>query len=197
MAVGRAGLDRLDDLVDLRIDHHDCGAVFAGDVDQPVGAELERVRRDVRTQIDSRDMGAFAQVEHAEQMLRIGIAAVDAVAEDRHIGHAGLRNDEQFVDRLGEAVDHDFGRVGDGIEKQHLAAHLVDRDDALFWVGHCSFPCRRHSGAEPRGPARSPMTNSARSPGSISTASWIMTQAFKNVTISDYGFRARASRAPE
>ena len=89
------------------------------------------MRRDIGPQIDGGDMGALVQIEDAKQMLRIGIAAVDAVAEDRHIGQAGLRHDEQFVHGAGKAVDHDFGLVGDGIEEQNLAAHLVDRDHAV------------------------------------------------------------------
>jgi hypothetical protein len=39
------------------------------------------------------------------------------------------------------------------------------------------------------------MTGYARNPQSIPTFVWIMTQAFKNVTISDYKFQARAFSA--
>ena len=107
-------------LLVVAIDHRHDRAVLAGDVDEAVGPELERMRRDIGQQIDGGDVGALVQIEHAEQMLRIGIAAVDAVAEDRHIGHAGLRHDEQFMHGLGKAVDHDLGLVGGGIEEQHL-----------------------------------------------------------------------------
>ena len=52
------------------------------------------MRRDVGPQIDGVDMGALVQIEHTEVMLRIGIAAVNAVAEDRHIGATGFRHHE-------------------------------------------------------------------------------------------------------
>ena len=82
-------------------------------------------------------------IEHAQQMLRIGIAAVDAVAEDRHVGASGFRHDEQFVHGLRKAVDHDLRRVGRGIEKQDLGAHLVDRDHAVLYACHClSLRCQ-------------------------------------------------------
>ena len=85
-------------LLVFAVDHRDDGAVLARNVDQAVGPELERVRRDIGTQVDGGDMRALVQVEHARAMLRIGIAAVNAVAEDRHIGHAGFRHDQQLVD---------------------------------------------------------------------------------------------------
>ena len=53
--------------------------------------------RDTGPQIDVADMSAFLEVDDAEEMTGIGIAAVDSVAEDRHVGLAGLRNHEQFV----------------------------------------------------------------------------------------------------
>src|SRR5580704_13748982 len=73
-------------------------------------------------------------------MLRIGIAAMDAVAEDRHISHAGLRHHQQLVHRARKAVDHHLGRVGGGIEEQHLAAHLVDCDHSIVSAGHGVIP---------------------------------------------------------
>ena len=59
--VGRAGVDRLDHLVRLAVDHRDHRAVLAGDVDQPVGAELERMRRDIGAQVDVADMRPLAR----------------------------------------------------------------------------------------------------------------------------------------
>jgi hypothetical protein len=139
--VGRAGVDGFDHLVGLAVDHRHHRAVLAGDVDQPVGPELERVRGDIGPQIDGGDMGALMQIEHAEQMLRVGITAMDAVAEDRHISHAGLRHHEQLVHRARKAVDHHLGLIGRGIEEQHLAAHLVDCDHSVFCVSHRLCPC--------------------------------------------------------
>jgi hypothetical protein len=78
VAVGRAGIDGVHHLVGRRIDHRHDRAVLAGDVDEPVGPELERVRRDIGAQIDGGRMGALVEIEHAEQMLRVGIAAVNA-----------------------------------------------------------------------------------------------------------------------
>jgi hypothetical protein len=126
MAVGRSGIDRLDDFIGLAIDHRDDRAVLAGNIDQPVGPELERVRGNIGTQVDRADMRAFVQIENAQGMLRIGIAAVNAVAEDRHVGEAGLWNNKQFVHRARKAVDHHLGLIGRGIEEQDFPAHLVD-----------------------------------------------------------------------
>ena len=139
MAVGRAGIDRLDHFVGLAVDHRDHRAVLAGDVDQAVGPELERMRGDIGPQIDGGDMRALVQIENAEMMLRVGIAAVNAVAEDRHIGEAGFRHDEQFVHGSRKAVEHDLGRIGRGIEKQDFCPHLVDRDHPMVRVSHRFF----------------------------------------------------------
>ena len=53
----------------------------------------------------------LCEIEHAQLVLRIGIAAVDAVAEDRHIGAAGFRHHQKFMHGAGKTVDHDLGRV--------------------------------------------------------------------------------------
>jgi len=86
------------------------------------------MRRDIGREVDIPDMGALFEIDDAEKMSRIGIAAVDTVAEDRHIGEAGLRHDEELVHRAGKAVQHDLGLETDGIEKQNFCADLVDRD---------------------------------------------------------------------
>jgi len=61
---------------------------------------------------------------------RIGVAAMNAVTEDRHIGKSSLRHHEQFVHRAGEAVQDGLGLEGHGIEEQDLGADLVDRDQS-------------------------------------------------------------------
>src|SRR5579884_3132522 len=74
-------------------------------------------------------------------MLRIRIAAVDAVAEDRHVSEPGLGHNKQLMHRFWKAVDHHFGFVGDRVQKQHLATHLVDGDDAFCVCrGHLLSP---------------------------------------------------------
>ena len=79
-------------------------------------------------------------------MLRVGIAAVNAVAEDRHISHGGqavaLGHDQELVHGALEVIEHDFGIIGLGIEEQDLRAHLVDRDQALriLFIAHRFFP---------------------------------------------------------
>ena len=128
VAVGRTGIDCLDHLVGVAVDHRDRGAVLAGDVDQAVRSELERVRRDQRPQVDGVDQRPLVEIEHAQMVLRVRIAAVDAVAEDRHVGAAGFRHHQELMHGAGKSVEHDLGLVGRGIEEQHLAAHLVDRD---------------------------------------------------------------------
>jgi len=73
------------------VDDRDDGAVLASDVDHAVGGESERMRRNVRNEVDIADMGALLKVDDGKKVTRIGIAAVDAVAEDRHIGEASIR----------------------------------------------------------------------------------------------------------
>jgi len=75
------------------------------------------MRGDVGPQIDGGEQGALFEVEHTKPMLRIGIAAVDAVAEDRHVRHPGLRHDQQLVHGAREAVDHHLGLVSRRVEK--------------------------------------------------------------------------------
>jgi len=69
-------------------------------------------------------------------MLRVRIAAVDAVAKDRHISEAGFRHHQQFVHGAREAVDGHLGFIGVGIKKQDFRSHLVDRDHAMVRIGH-------------------------------------------------------------
>ena len=89
------------------------------------------MRRDIGAQIDRSDMGALVQIEDAEVMLRIGIAAVNAVAEDRHISEAGFRHHEQLVYGAREVIDHDFRRKVLRIEEQDFGANLVDGNHAM------------------------------------------------------------------
>ncbi len=86
------------------------------------------MRRDIGRKVDIADMGALFEIDDAEQMSRIGIATVDTVAEDRHIGEPGMRHDEELVHRAGKTVQHHLGLETDGIEKQNFCADLVDRD---------------------------------------------------------------------
>src|ERR1035438_3396723 len=72
-------------------------------------------------------------------MAGIGISAVDAVAEDRHISQPGLRDHQQFVHGSLKTVQHGFRLVCVRIEKQDLAADLVDRDHAT----HAGLICHR------------------------------------------------------
>ena len=95
--------DRVHDRVCLAVDHRNHRAVFAGDVDKSVGAELQRMRRDVRAQVDDRRVRAIVEIDDAEQVAGIWIAAVDAVAENRHVGAARSRAPQQLVDGALEA----------------------------------------------------------------------------------------------
>src|SRR5262249_13893483 len=83
-------------------------------------------------------MGAHGEVDDAKHVPGIGVAAVYSVAEDWHIGEAGVRHYEQLMHRAGKAFEHDFRLIGNGIEKQHFRAHLVDRDHParVFSAGH-------------------------------------------------------------
>ena len=86
------------------------------------------MRRDMGREVDIADMGALFEIDDAEKMSRIGIATVNTVAEDRHIGEASIRHDEELVHRAGKTVQHHLGLETDGIEKQNFCADLVDRD---------------------------------------------------------------------
>jgi hypothetical protein len=46
---------------------------------------------------------ALLKIDDAKEMTRIGIAAVDTVAEDRHISEVGIRHHEQFVHSAGKS----------------------------------------------------------------------------------------------
>jgi len=134
MAVGRAGIDCAHDLVGLAINYRHHRRVLASDVNKPVRPELERMRRDIGAQIDRGDMGALVQIEDAEVMLRIRIAAVNAVAEDGHIGEAGFRHHEQLMHGAREAIDHDFRRKVLRIEEQDFGADLIDGNHAFYFA---------------------------------------------------------------
>ena len=124
------------------VDHRHHGTVLAGDVDEAVRPELQRMRRDARPQIDVADMSSLVEVDDAQEMAWIGIAAVDPVAEDRHVGEAGFRHHQQFVHRAWKIVEHDFRLVAGGIEEQDFRPHLVDRDHSA-----CVACVRHRSGA--------------------------------------------------
>jgi hypothetical protein len=83
---------------------------------------------------------ALGEVDDAQEVAGIGIAAVDAVAEDRHIGKAGLRHHQQFVHRARKTLEHDLRLIAHGIEEQDLRPHLVDRDQSAraACLGHRS-----------------------------------------------------------
>src|SRR5215510_1909057 len=86
-------------------------------------------------------MRAHGKVDDAKHVAGIGVAAVYSVAEDWHIGEAGIRHYEQLMHRAGKTFEHDFRLIGNGIEKQHFRAHLVDRDHSarVFSAGHRFF----------------------------------------------------------
>ena len=55
--------------------------------------------------------GALLKIEHAEQMLWVGISAVDSVPKNRNVGAVGFRHHQQLVHRLFEAVENHFSLV--------------------------------------------------------------------------------------
>src|SRR5262245_12806116 len=142
VAVRRAGVDGVDDLMRLGINDRDDRAILANDIDQTVKPELQRVQDNIRPEIDITDMGAHGEVDDAKHVAGIGVATVYSVAEDGHIGEAGVRHYEQLMHRAGKTFEHDFRLVGNGIEKQHFCADLVDRDHParVFSAGHRFFP---------------------------------------------------------
>ena len=52
---------------------------------------------------------AVFEIEHAEQMLWVGIAGENSVSIDRNVGPVGFWEHEQLVHRLFEAIKYDFG----------------------------------------------------------------------------------------
>ncbi len=141
MAVCRSRIDHVHHRMGSAIDHRHDGAVLAGDVDQSVGTKSQRVRGDVGPQVDVPHVLAVDQIEDAEEMPRIRIAAVNTVAEDRHVGETGFRDHQQLVHVARKPVEHNLGRVGRWIEKQDLAAHLVDRDQPARTVCFSHVRC--------------------------------------------------------
>jgi hypothetical protein len=89
------------------------------------------VRRDVGAQVDVGEARALVQIDHAERVARVRISAMDAVAEDRHVGEARFGQDEQLVNSALEAVEDCFGPVGRGVQEEDFRSHLVDRDQAV------------------------------------------------------------------
>jgi len=55
---------------------------------------------------------------------------MNAVAEDRNIGHAGIEVDEELVRDAFKIIEHQNRRKIPGVDEDHLAAHLVDGDQA-------------------------------------------------------------------
>ena len=88
------------------------------------------MRRDVAGAGRCRRARTLVQVDDVQRVAGVRIPAVNAVAEDRHIGAAGLRQHQQLVHGALEAVEHRLGLVGRGVQEQDLPAHLVDRDQA-------------------------------------------------------------------
>ena len=97
------------------------------------------MRRAAGPEVDRGEKRALLKIEHAKQVLRVGISAVDAVPENRNIGAAGFRHHQQLVHGLFEAVENHFGLVSDRVQEQHLAALLVDRDQSAR-AGHFLAP---------------------------------------------------------
>ena len=68
------------------------------------------------------------EIDDAQRVAGVRVAAVDAVAVDRHIGESGLGHDQQLVDGALETVEHLLRLVGRRIDEQDFGAHLVDAD---------------------------------------------------------------------
>jgi len=100
--------------------------------------------RDIGPEVDITNIGALLEIDDAKKMTWIGIAAVNTVAEDRHISETGIRHHEQFVHSAEKVFQHDLCLIGHWIEKQNFCAHLVDRDhSAELFVSAIVFPrCR-------------------------------------------------------
>jgi hypothetical protein len=134
--VGRAGRNGVHQLARIEIDERDDSAVLAREVEQTVRPDLQPMRRDVGCQIDIGDVPLHRKIHEGEQVAGIGIAPMNAVAVDRHVGGRAVAVDQQLVRHPLEVVEDHAHRVADRIEKQHLAAHLVDGDEAVCWFRH-------------------------------------------------------------
>src|SRR5262249_7456335 len=74
----------------------------------------------------------------AKEMPGVRIAAVDAVAEDRHVRARGVRDHQQLVHSGGKSFQYNLGLKGPRVEEQNFTAHLLDRDQTapVRRVGH-------------------------------------------------------------
>ncbi len=73
------------------------------------------MRRNAGPQIDGGKESPLFEIEHAKQVLRIGISTMDAVSENRNIGSAGFRHHQQLVHGLFKAIESHFGFVSDWV----------------------------------------------------------------------------------
>jgi hypothetical protein len=86
------------------------------------------MRRDIGPEVDITNMGALFEVDDGKEMARIGIAAVNTVAKNRHISEAGVRHHKQFMHCAGKIFQQGLRLIGNSIEKQYFCADLVDHD---------------------------------------------------------------------
>src|ERR1700758_3982728 len=55
---------------------------------------------------------------------------MNPVAEDRDAGHRRSRDDQELVRDACKILEHEYRRIAGGVQKNYLAAHLVDGDEA-------------------------------------------------------------------
>ena len=112
------------------------------------------MRRDIGGKVDVADMRALGEIDDAERMARMRVPAVDAVAENRHIGKPGFRHQQELMHGALKAVEHGLCLECLRIEKQDFGAHLVDGDHSMACSAHCpgsrlySRPFHYHTGRE-------------------------------------------------
>jgi hypothetical protein len=77
-------------------DSHD-NTVLTGYIDQIIGTEPQRRWRREWPKINIAHMDALHQINDADEISRIWIAAMDSITEDRHIGKSLLRHDKWLM----------------------------------------------------------------------------------------------------
>ncbi len=86
---------------------------------------------DVGAQIYILDQYALVEIDDAQRVTGMGIAAVNAIPVNRHIGAPCFRDDEQLVDGALESIKHFLCFKCCRIDKEDLGPHLVDSDHAV------------------------------------------------------------------
>ena len=137
---GALGVDGLRHLARLRVEDEQLAIEIAGDVNHPVGSNLNPVRRAIRGDVDRADDLGRIHVDDQHLVARIRISVEDAVAVERHVGGLSIRGQHEVV-RLGRHLNARPFLEGDRVEEADVAAHFIDEQQPasarrVIGIGH-------------------------------------------------------------